>query len=47
MILGGMQREGEAPPLPSVLCNNTPLAPHQNPGGNGRRGLTAPNLLPS
>ena len=23
---GGMQREGEAPPLPSVLCHNTPLA---------------------
>jgi hypothetical protein len=26
-----MQREGEAPPLPSVLCNNTPLAPSTFP----------------
>ena len=24
---GGVQRAGEAPPLPSVLCNNTPLVP--------------------
>jgi len=37
MILGGMQREGEAPPLPGVLCNNTPLAPAKIRGQRSAR----------